>query len=350
MTTPDAKLGPARDAEPAARLPEPNVPDSTMPALAARSVFGGTLMGLANLVPGVSGGTMLLAAGVYTRFVDAIAEVTTFKFRARSIVTLGCVVGAAAVAIALLAGPVARLVVEHRWAMYALFIGLTLGGVPIIWARARGHHGPTFFAAAIVAFALMGAMALLAPAGGGPAPHPAMFLLGGLAGASAMILPGISGGYLLLLLGQYVPILNAIDQAKEAALGGNVADAVGPGLQVILPVGVGVVVGVVGMSNLIRWLMRRLPAPTFGALLGLVAGAVLGLWPFQHARPPEPGEVIKGVTMTAASIAELDPADYPTERFAPSPGQVAGAAGLIIAGFALTRVIDRFGESKPARL
>ncbi len=319
--------------------------DALVP-LAARSLIGGTLMGLANLVPGVSGGTMLLAAGVYTRFVDAVAEVTTFRFRVRSLVTLACVVGAAMSAIVLLAGVVAGLVVEHRWVMYSVFIGLTLGGAPIIWKRAAGHHGRAFWVSSGVAFALMGGLALIKPGGGGET-GIAMMFVGGLVGASAMILPGVSGGYLLLLLGLYVPILSAVDAGKDAAKAGEWDALLDPALGVYVPVGVGVLVGVVGVSNLVRILMKRAPAPTFGSLLGLVAGAVLGLWPFQAGRPPELGEVVKGQAMTAELLAELDPDDYPTSFFTPTPIQIGASIALVAAGFGATRLIDRFGEQNP---
>ena len=99
-----------------------------IPLLMLRSVIGGILMGLANLVPGISGGTMLLAAGIYPCFINAIAEVTTLRLRVATIAVLGSVVGAASVAILLFAGVVKELVVDHRWMMYSLFIGLTLGG------------------------------------------------------------------------------------------------------------------------------------------------------------------------------------------------------------------------------
>jgi len=82
--------------------------------LVIRGVVGGCLMGLANLVPGISGGTMLLAAGVYPGFIGAIAEITTFRFRLRSLILLMSVVGSAGLAILLLAGSVKDLVVEHR--------------------------------------------------------------------------------------------------------------------------------------------------------------------------------------------------------------------------------------------
>jgi putative membrane protein len=165
--------------------------------LMIRAALGGILMGLANLVPGISGGTMLLAAGIYPDFIDSIAEVTRFRFRARSLLVLGCVVVAAGLAILLLAGTVKALVVDHRWIMYSLFIGLTLGGLPIVW-RMIGSSTKSMWTGA--AFGFLG-MALLAWAqqssagtGGGGAASTVMLVLSGVAGASAMILPGVSGG------------------------------------------------------------------------------------------------------------------------------------------------------------
>ena len=113
-----------------------------------RAAVGGVLMGLANLVPGISGGTMLLAAGIYTDFVEAIADISTLKFRRSAITLLATVVGAAAVAILLLAGAVQALVMDHRWVMYSLFIGLTLGGVPLVWRLANPVPGPAYVGAA----------------------------------------------------------------------------------------------------------------------------------------------------------------------------------------------------------
>ena len=88
--------------------------EAPLGALALRAALGGALMGLANLVPGISGGTMLLAAGVYPAFIGAIAQLTTLKIRLRPVLLLGVVGGAAAVAILLLAGATKTLVVEQR--------------------------------------------------------------------------------------------------------------------------------------------------------------------------------------------------------------------------------------------
>jgi len=298
---------------------QPQQPEVHHPTflLAVRGAIGGTLMGLANLVPGISGGTMLLAAGVYPAFISGIAEVTTLRFRPRSLVLLASIIATAAIAILLLAGTVKDLVQAYRWIMYSLFIGLTLGGVPLLWRTARPAT-PGLFAAAAVAFVLMAIMGATAGAGGGAEERslPLVFLAG-LAASSAMILPGVSGGYLLLLLGQYEPILTTIDQLRLGLLGdgsgaGSNLALVVDAMWVVVPLGLGIVTGVVGVSNLLRWLLEHAEKATLGALLGLLLGAVVGLWPFPEGRNP-------------------------------GPALLAAAAGVVLAGFATTVALGRLG-------
>ncbi len=329
----------------------PTVDDET-PAmsLATRGATGGVLMGLANLVPGISGGTMLLAAGVYPQFIQAIAEITTLKFRRASLIVLASVVAAAGLAIVLLAGPVKNLVVDHRWAAYSTFIGLTLGGVPIVWGliprRSSGVWG-----GAGVGFAVMVGLAWVQGQGAGSSDAAsdgfAMMMLAGVAGASAMILPGISGGYLLLVMGVYVPILTGIDAVKEGLKAGDVGALMDPLMGVVVPVGLGVGVGVVVVSNGLKWLLAKHELPTLGALLGLLVGAVVGLWPFQRGVAPSIGDTFKGQKVTAESLGGLKPEDFPTEFFTPEPMQIVGALGLIVVGYLITVGVARLGRSTP---
>jgi len=310
-----------------------------------RGAIGGILMGLANLVPGISGGTMLLSAGVYPEFIGAIAEVTTLRFKPRSLALLFTVGGMAALAILLFAGAVKDLVIGHRFVMYSLFIGLTLGGVPIVWRLARPVT-TGLVTGGVGGFVVMLALALAQP-GSSEATGPAygLLFLSGLAGASAMILPGVSGGYLLLLLGQYVPILSAVSDFKDALLGSpRDFELAWSAMQTGIPVGLGVVAGVVGVSNLLRWLLDHYRKPTLGVLLGLLLGAVIGLWPFQQPVPPEPGQTIKGVAVTETNAATFDTEDWPLTRFSPSASQLATCAGLIAAGFAATQLLARMGR------
>jgi putative membrane protein len=349
-------------------MPDQPPPSPTPPAaddsvalvpLAARGAIGGALMGLANLVPGISGGTMLLAAGVYPRFVAAVADVSTLRLRRASVVLLAAVVAAAVIAIVALAAPLRDLVVERRWIMYSLFIGLTLGGVPLLLRMVRPAARPDVLLPAAAGLAVMIAMAFLQPgggAGGSGGPSYLLSFVAGLAGASAMVLPGVSGGYLLLLLGMYVPILDAIATAKSAAGDRDLA-AFAPALHVIVPVGIGVVVGIVGVSNLVRVLLQRAERPTVGVLLGLLLGAVVGLWPFQAGVAPAEGETFRGdrvvlrdgVPFMETADREIEPKNWPTATFTPTAVQAAAAAGLIAAGLGVSLGIGRLGREKPGR-
>jgi putative membrane protein len=329
-----------------------NTVTSSKVLLIIRGSIGGCLMGLANLVPGISGGTMLLAAGVYPGFISAIAEVTTFRFRIRSLILLASVGASAALAILLLAGSVKDLVVDYRWIMYSLFIGLTLGGVPLVSRMARPFSTPVLLGAA-GGFAVMLVMAATRGAGdAGDGANMLLLFASGLAASAAMILPGISGGYLLLLLGQYEAILGTIDQLKRGLLG----DGAGGGsdfalvldaLTVVIPLGLGIAAGVVGVSNLLQWLLKRYAKATLGALLGLLLGAVVGLWPFQAPRPPVPGETLKGRIVSEENAADFERDDWLLVSFEPSNREMATTAGLIAAGFGATLLIGRLGRTNP---
>ena len=317
--------------------------DQSIVGRIVRGGVGGTLMGLANLVPGISGGTMLVASGIYARFIDAVADVTRLRFTRDGMLTLAIVVGSALVAIVGLAGVVLGLVVDYRWVMYSLFIGLTLGGVPIVGRMAKPIDARVRFGA-VAGFILMGALAIVQQRGGGAGGGEigfALFFAAGVAGAGAMILPGVSGGYLLLVLGAYVPLLDGIDRFKGALRPFNFDGVWETGVGVLLPVGLGVLLGVAVVSNVLKFLLHRFEKATLGVLLGLLLGAVVGLWPFQEGVAPTVGDVVKGRVMTAESIAELKPKDYPTAFFRPTMLQIGGALGLIAAGFAVTSLVAK---------
>ena len=154
---------------------------------------------------------------------------------------------------------------------------------------------------------------------------------------------------MLLVLGQYLTILGAIDQFKTAVVGAGSAgldwDQLVSPLYVFVPLGIGVVVGVVGISNLIKALLVRYEKATLGVLLGLLIGAVFGLWPFQRGVAPKVGDVVSGRVMTPDLIAQLPAEKYPLEEFSPSGDQIAGSAGLILAGFLVTQGIALIGRS-----
>jgi putative membrane protein len=165
-----------------------------------------------------------------------------------------------------------------------------------------------------------------------------------------MILPGVSGGYLLLLLGQYESILGTVDQLKTGLLGSGPGTGLDVALildamHVVIPLGLGIVVGVIGVSNLLQWLLRHYAKATLGVLLGLLFGAVVGLWPFQVAQEPRVGDVVKGRVVNATNAAEFDVKDWPVRTFVPGASQVGGSIALIGVGLAGTLLIGRLGRS-----
>jgi putative membrane protein len=154
-----------------------------------------------------------------------------------------------------------------------------------------------------------------------------------------------------LLLGQYEPILGAVDGLKQAMLAGSVdAPGMGEALTVLVPVGVGVVLGIVGVANLVRWLLDRFEKPTLGMLLGLLLGSVVGLYPFQGAVQPEVGDHYRGVVLSQTAAQAIEEEDWPSQRFRPTPTQAATSFGLILVGLGATLWVDRIGrlEKRPA--
>lgn len=294
------------------------MPDQSTTSHLIRGLAGGALMGLANLVPGISGGTMLLAVGVYPQCIDAIARVTTLRPNRRAISLLAAVALSGGLVILLLAGTVKMLVVEYQWAMYSVFLGATLGGVPALW-KLIGQHNPRSWTGFATGLAAM-VMVVAAPQSSGSegTVHAIALFLAGLGAFAAMILPGLSGGYILLLSGQYVPILGAVDGLKSAMLtaGPSRWPILVDSVQVLAPFALGGLVALVGISTLIEFLLRRQRSLMLGFLLGLLVGAVLGLWPF-------------GSSETGLAL--------------PGLGHAAASFGLAVCGFGATSAIARFG-------
>lgn len=237
-------------------------------------------MGLANLVPGVSGGTMILVFGLYEEFIGAFSDLTRLRFSLRAIAVLGLLFGISVLTIFGLAGVIQFLMEMFLPGMLALFIGMTLGGAPALFRQLKPlRAAPSAFIVAgflfmaIVAFVLKPDVA---------EPGWLLYFTGGIVGSAAMILPGISGSYLLLVMGLYLPIIAAISEFVDALRGLDIALAIQTGLHVILPVGLGVLTGLVVLANALKILLQKYHQLTLGFLLGLLLGSVLGLYPFQE--------------------------------------------------------------------
>jgi len=333
-----------------------------------RVFLGGFLMGVANLVPGVSGGTMILALGLYDRFIRTVAQATSLRWSADLFRFLAVVLAGAALAVLGLSSPAVWLVTEHRWVAYSLFVGMTLGGVPELWRVVR-PMGTQEIVSGTLGLALMAAFAWGMSGTALPQNFVVLTLVGALA-ASSMILPGISGSYILLIFGLYDVVVGSI---RPSELLGDF----GASFRILLPVGIGVAIGIGGLSNVLKVLLERHERPTHAALLGLLLGSVLGLWPFQDAADPDlsPRPQLKAVQLvveetplveiaeaTGVVFTELEArelarryagmsrgdlklAAMKLERYTPPASRVGLAVLLFAGGFLLTRMLGKREEA-----
>ena len=300
--SPAAAERPGRDLSPLLR-----------PVMLVRIGLAGVLSGLANLVPGISGGTMILVTGLYNAMVSSVAEITRLQFTRRNLFLVLAVGGTAGVCIVSLAGPVYYLVTTHRSAMRSLFIGLTFGGVPLLYSLIRPlRAGPwVALAAGLVLSAALALLAVDSPdeealkAGIARSEfliesNYGLDLFGGILAVSAMVLPGISGSYMLLLIDRYETVLISIYSAKSYCLSFGSEGGLS-GMGVLVPMAIGAVVGLVAVSNLLKWLLHAHEKLTLAVLLGILLGSVYGLWPFSS--DSDPMEYTWGTALAAGGFA-----------------------------------------------
>ncbi len=241
----------------------------------------GALIGVANIIPGVSGGTMAVSMGVYDQLIKAITSLRRAFYQSLRILTpyiLGAVLGIAALSF------IIRFTLDRFPLQTAgLFIGLILGGIPALLVKSKIRLiRPCYAGLFIVSFALILAMALVSE----PELQNSSFTFSiqsglqlfavGTIAAAAMIIPGVSGSLIMMLLGWYNTIILQISQFIEAVFTFN-SEAITNGLLFFTLLGTGIVVGIIGVAKLIETLFRRAPQLTYSAILGLIAASPMAI-------------------------------------------------------------------------
>ncbi|GAA1489110.1 DUF368 domain-containing protein [Brachybacterium sacelli] len=273
MTDASSTAGPPS----AAVAPEPAVPSHRN---ALGNLLRGALIGLVETIPGVSGGTVALVTGIYDELIESGHHVTAAarrlitgpdrnqgmreELRAVSWVLVVPVVLGMATAVLTVAGPVSRLVETHPETMRALFLGLVAGSV-LVPVRLSGGawRGPE-----LVRFVLGGLAGVLLTSLPAAALEPSPWIIAPAAAIAvcALVLPGLSGSFILLSLGLYQPTLQAVDERD---------------LGFIAWFGLWACVGLVVIVKLMRHLLTRYHRGTMVVLAGVMIGALRSLWPWQ---------------------------------------------------------------------
>jgi putative membrane protein len=289
----------------------------------------GFCMGSADIIPGVSGGTMALILGIYERLLRAIhsfdrawlRDVTRFRLAAalarNDLLFLIPLVAGIFFALIFFTRvvPLPHLITTHPEWVYGLFFGLILASIVVLMSEVE-KYGLREVLITAAGAALGWLIVNLVPV---DTPTGAWFIfLCGFVAISAMLLPGISGSFILLILGKYAYIIDALGKFD---------------LVVIFSFGLGALTGLIVFSRAIVWLLERFRQATLLMIKGILIGSLWMIWPFQD----RVYETVRGKEkMIGASPVWPETLDT----------TVAGSLAMLLAGFILVMVIHRLSNRK----
>lgn len=236
-----------------------------------KNIYRGMLMGTSDLIPGVSGGTIAVVLGIYDRLIEAINGFFSKEWKRH----LGFLIplGAGVVAALLLLSSVIHWLFEHfPNQLQFFFLGLIAGILPFLFRKAgmKTHFSAVHYILLFAAALLVASMAFFKEPGvpelldtSSTRTLILLFFSGWLA-SMAMILPGISGSFILLLIGVYPTVIEALSERN---------------IVVIAIVGAGVLVGIVISSKIIQYFLVHHHASTYAVIIGLVIGSLAVVYP-----------------------------------------------------------------------
>lgn len=231
-------------------------------------IIFGVIIGVANIIPGVSGGTMAVVLNIYDKLIDSVSNFRKdFKKSIMFLLPIGI---GAVLGIVAFSKLIEFLLTNYPLATNFFFIGLILGSIPMIFKRATEDR---FRLSSLVPFLLflIGMLVLSSFSDGAMSGEVVLQLSTGIfikllvcsaIAAAAMILPGVSGSMVMVILGTYNTVLTAISSMN---------------ILMLVPVGIGVLIGIIGGAKVIDLCLKKFPQATFFAILGLILGSIYPL-------------------------------------------------------------------------
>ncbi len=238
----------------------------------------GAIVGVANIIPGVSGGTMAVITGIYERIINIISSlfknIKKWDVLKKDLLFLSPVILGALAGIFLLSNLIKYLLEAHYMPTLFCFLGLIAGSLPLLFKKAN-HNGfkGKYLIGFLVTLAFMLTLAYLSSQSKSIAPVEAfgpslleflMIAVYGMIAATAMVVPGISGSMIMMMLGVYNAVIDAVSSLN---------------IMVLIPFIIGAVFGIVLISKLIKFLLDRFYGYTYYVILGFVAGSIVFIFP-----------------------------------------------------------------------
>jgi putative membrane protein len=310
----------------------------------------GACMGAADVIPGVSGGTIAFITGIYDQLIGSINSINgtalklffSGKFKefwkhinGSFLVSLFCGI---LVSVLSLAGLMQYLLEHHPIQTWAFFFGLIVASSIFIL---RGIQGWNMKSAM---FPVLGVVLGIVVCTLSPTQTPDalwfIFLSGAIA-ICAMILPGISGSFILLILGKYKYIMGAITGLTTGA-------AVGESLVILCVFAVGAVCGILAFSRLLHWLLARFNKETLMVLAGFIIGSLVKVWPWSNMEAIVISQFPEIADMAAATQQAI-PAEVLADYIPQVDMQISSAVLFALIGFFLVTGIEILGKAMKLR-
>ena len=238
-------------------------------------VIKGFLIGVANIIPGVSGGTLAITLGIYEKLIGAISHFfKNLKENIKFIIPIGI---GAVLSILLLSRVISFCLDKYTLATILFFIGLILGGIPLLNKKIKGHYkNVSNIIIFLLSFGFVIALSVLKGenvvsfANMNIINYIMLFLVGVVA-AATMIIPGVSGSFVLMLLGYYKPIVDTIGALTKF-------NNIWQNIMILVPFGIGVLVGIVAISKLLEFLFKKYEVKTYFGVMGFIMASIITIF------------------------------------------------------------------------
>lgn len=246
-----------------------------------KDILKGMVIGIANVIPGVSGGTMMVAMGIYDKLIHCITHLfSEFKKNLQFLIPIGIGMILAIVGSSF---TIEKMFESFPFQTSLLFVGLVVGGLPVMWKNVKGNAiRPGHILTFLVFFAVVVGMALLGETEGSGVELTfnlinviKLFAVGVIA-AATMVIPGVSGSMVLLLIGYYNPVLSAINDFIRSLVSFDM-NGIFTGVGILAPFGIGVLVGIFAIAKLIEIIFEKFPLYAYWAIIGLIVASPIGI-------------------------------------------------------------------------
>lgn len=246
-----------------------------------KKLLQGMVVGIANIIPGVSGGTMMVAMGLYDKLIHAITHLKSeFKESLKLLVPIFL---GAAIAIVALSRLFEFLLTNYPIPTNFAFCGLIAGSLPFIFKKVKGHavsvgKGVCF----VIFFAVVILMAVMGETSGNAADisfgfiNVVKLLVVGIIAAATMVIPGVSGSMMLMLLGYYDTILKTINKFMDALIAFDIQDILVQ-CGILIPFGIGVILGIFLIAKLIEFIFSKAEIHAYYAIIGLILASPIAI-------------------------------------------------------------------------